>query len=106
MLTVSFGESTMTRAQVQLWHNRFKNGREDVNVDAHPGRPSTSTTDENIETVIKIILNNHRINIREVADNVGISFGSCQAIFSNVLGMKPAVAKIVQKLLNDVEEVQ
>ncbi|XP_018339114.1 PREDICTED: uncharacterized protein LOC108746691 [Trachymyrmex septentrionalis] len=47
-----------------------------------------------------MILENHRITIREVADDVGISFGSCQAIFSDVLGMKHVAAKFVPKLLN------
>ena len=42
----------------------------------------------------------HRITIREVADYVGISYGSCQEIFTNVLGMRRAAAKIVPKLLN------
>ena len=36
MLTLAFGESTMSRIQVQLWYNRIKEGREDVNGDAHP----------------------------------------------------------------------
>ena len=31
MLTAAFGESTMSRTQVQLRYNRFKQGREDVN---------------------------------------------------------------------------
>ena len=47
-----------------------------------------------------IILYNCRMTIREVADDVGISFGSCQAIFTNVLFLKRAAAKIVPKLLN------
>ena len=64
------------RTQVQLWYNRFKEGREDVNDDYRPGRPSTPITDENIEAVKKIILDNRRITIREVADDIGISFGS------------------------------
>lgn len=34
--------------------------------------PSMSTTDENVEKV------DHRITIREDADDVGISFGFCQ----------------------------
>ena len=55
MLTVTFGESTMSRTQVQLWYNWFKEGRECVNDDARPGRLSTSTTDENIEKVKKMI---------------------------------------------------
>ena len=97
--TVASGESTTSRTQVQLWYNRFKEGRTDINDDARPSRLSTSTTDENIEAVKKIILDNRRINIREVADVVGISFGSCQAIFMDILGMKRAAAKIVPKLL-------
>ena len=32
---------------------------------------STSTTDENVEAVKKIILDNHRITITEVANDVG-----------------------------------
>ena len=89
MSTVAFGESTMIRKQVQLWYNRFNEGHEDVNDNA-----------ENIEAVTKMILANRRIIIREVADDVGISFGSCQAIFTYVLSIKRAAAKIVPKLLN------
>ena len=48
----------MNRTQVKLWYNRFKEGRED---DTRTGRPSTSTTDENIEAVKKMILDNRRI---------------------------------------------
>ena len=51
MLTVTYSKSTMSRKQVQLWYNRFKEGREVVNDDACPGRRSTSTTDKNIEAV-------------------------------------------------------
>ena len=43
----------------------------------------------------KIILNNRLITIREVADDVGILFGSCQPIFMDVFDKKRAAAKIV-----------
>ena len=39
MSTVSSDESTMSRPQVQLWYNRFKEGREYVKDDGRPGRP-------------------------------------------------------------------
>ena len=94
MLTVAFGESTISRTQVQLWYNRFKEGREDVRDDARPGRPSTLTTDKNIEAVKQMLLNNRRTTIREVGDDVG------QVIFTDVLGVKRMAAKIVPKLLN------
>ena len=41
----------MSRTQVHLWYNRFKEDREDVNDNARPGRQSLSTTDENIEVL-------------------------------------------------------
>ena len=41
MLIVEFGESTISRAQVQWWYKRFKEGRENVNDDARSGRPGT-----------------------------------------------------------------
>ena len=63
----------MSRTQVQLWYNQFKEGREDVNDDAHPDHPSTSTTDENIEEVKKTILDNRQITIRKVADDIVLS---------------------------------
>ena len=93
MLTVNFSESTMSRTQAQLWYNRFKEGREDINDNARAGRP-------NIEAVKKMILANRRITMTEVADDVGISFGSSQAIFMDVIGVKRAVAIIVPKLQN------
>ena len=40
------------------------------------------------QPMIKMILNNCGITVREVADDVGILFGSCQAIFTTVLDMK------------------
>ena len=60
-----------------LWYYQFKEGREDVNDDARPGRPIASTTDENIKAVKKMMLDNRRISIRKVADDVGVSFGLC-----------------------------
>ena len=69
-----FGKSTMSRMQVQLWYNRFKEGREDVNDDIRPSRQSTTTIDERIETVKKMSFDNCRI--REVTEDVCITLGS------------------------------
>ena len=100
MLTKTYGESAMSKTRVYEWYKRFQYGREDVEDDERPGRPSTSTTDENVEKVKEMVMNDRRIIIKEVADDVSISIGSCHDIFSNVLGMKRVAAKFVPKLLN------
>ena len=53
---------TMSRTQVQLLHSR------DVNDDARPGRPSTSTTNKNSEA-------NEAAN-KMISDNYGIPIPS------------------------------
>ena len=45
----------------------------------------------------KLISDNRRITITDVANDVGILLGLCQAIFTNILGMKCAAAKLVPK---------
>ena len=74
----------------------FSEGQEDVNDEERAGRPSTSTTDENIDKVKKIVL------VSEVAEDlhIYISIGSCNLIFTYDLGMTWVTAKLVPKLLN------
>ncbi|KAG5318831.1 GVQW3 protein, partial [Pseudoatta argentina] len=54
-------------------YKMFSEGREDVNNEERAERPSTSTTDENIDEVKKIVLANRRITVREVAEDLNIS---------------------------------
>ncbi|UYV62475.1 hypothetical protein LAZ67_2000729 [Cordylochernes scorpioides] len=100
MLTVAYGEATLDRSNVYRWYKMFSEGREDVNDEERAGRPSTSTTDEKINEVEKMILANRRITDREVAEDLNISIGSCHSIFINDLGMRRVAAKFVPKLLN------
>ncbi|UYV64694.1 hypothetical protein LAZ67_3001685 [Cordylochernes scorpioides] len=66
MLTVANGEATLDRSNVYRWYKMFSEGREDVNDEERAGRPSTSTTDEKINEVEKMILANRRITVREL----------------------------------------
>ncbi|UYV71996.1 hypothetical protein LAZ67_9001510 [Cordylochernes scorpioides] len=100
MLTVAYGEATLDRSNVYRWYKMFSEGREDVNNEKRAGRPSTSTTDEKINEVEKMILANCRITVREVAEDLNISIGSCHSIFINDLGMRRVAAKFVPDLLN------
>ena len=96
MLTKTYGEFAMSKTRAYEWYTRFQDGRGDVEGDE---RPSTSTNDNNVEKVKEMVMNDRRITITEVDDDV-ISIGSCHEIFSNVLGMKRVAAKFVPKLLN------
>ncbi|KAG5344480.1 MOS1T transposase, partial [Acromyrmex charruanus] len=62
MLIVAYGEATLDRSNVYRWYKMFSEGREDVNDEERAGRPSTSTTDENIDEVKKILANRRITN--------------------------------------------
>lgn len=47
-----------------------------------------------------IVIANKKITIKEVAEEIGIAYGSCEAIFKNIFDMKRVAAKFVPKLLN------
>ena len=52
MLTNAYGESAMSKTRVYEWYKRFQDGREDVEGDERPRRPSTSTTVENVKEMV------------------------------------------------------
>jgi hypothetical protein len=53
-----------------------------VGEDPKSGRTSTSTNDDQVERVRVVIRGNRRLIYREVANEVGISIGSCHQIFT------------------------
>ena len=76
MLTVAYGKATLDRSNVFRCYKMVSERRVDVNDEERGGRPSTSTTDENIDEVRKIVLVNRRFTVREVAEDLNISIGS------------------------------
>jgi len=68
-----------------------------VGEDPRPGRSSTSTNDDNV----KRVRGNRRVTVREVADEVGISIGSCHQILTEKLQMRRVSAEFVPLLMTD-----
>jgi len=91
----------MSRTQCFEWYSRFKTGRTSIDEDPRSGRPSPSTDDVHIDAVRDLILKNRRLTIREIAEDVGISYGSCQAILTEKLNMYHIAAKFVPHVLTE-----
>ena len=60
----------MGRTQVFDWFHRLKEGRTSIKSDPRSGRPSTSRNEEMIAKVRKIVRNNIRLTVREIADDI------------------------------------
>ena len=98
MLTVAYGEATLGRS-LSVVQNVFRGPR-------RCERRRTCRTPELVNHRRKHwwseenILVKRRIIVREVAEDLNISIGSCHSIFTNDLGMRRVAAKFVPKLLN------
>lgn len=100
MLVEAFGDNAMSQSKTFLWYKRFKDGRTCADDDERSGRPSTSTTPENIAKVREAIVADRRRTIHDVCAIVGMSYGSVQRILSDNLGMRRIAAKFVPRLLS------
>ena len=65
------------------------------------GRPSTITTDENIEVVEQIVMCDRQISIRRLAKELAI----IHEIMNNHMGMKKVCTRWIQKLLTPIQRV-
>ena len=51
MLNTAYGDVAMKRTACFKWHERFKDGRQSIEDDERPGRPSTSTDDPQVDKI-------------------------------------------------------
>ena len=91
----------MSRTQFYEWFKRFEKGRMSVGEEPRPGRLSTSTDDDHVERFRAVIRGNRRLPVREVANEVGISIGSCHQILTEKLHIRHISVKFVPRLLTD-----
>ncbi|XP_044746468.1 protein GVQW3-like isoform X2 [Coccinella septempunctata] len=99
MLKKAFGDNCMSKTQAYDWYKSFKDGREVVEDLPRSGRPSTSTTDDNIIQIKKLVLENRHSSVIELARELSIDKMTVHNILTNVLCMKRVAAKLVPKEL-------
>jgi len=97
LLLQAYGEDAMGRTHVFDWFLRFKEDR--TSVESNPARDDRQHREtRKVKAKVRIIIrNNRRLRVREIADDLRISVGSCDAILTEDLHMKRAWAKFVPR---------
>jgi hypothetical protein len=95
----AFGKEAIGHMQAKEWFRWFKGGRTSVESDECSGRPSMSRNQLMTDEVHSVVLDDWRITIRELSNELGLSFGLVQSIMTEDLGMKCVSVKSIPKLL-------
>jgi len=94
-----FPESAPGKSTIKEWYAKFKRGEMSTEDGERSGRPKEAVIDENIKKIHKIILNDRKLKLKEIADIVKISPERVHHIIHEYLGMQKLFAKWVPREL-------
>ena len=94
LINKAYGRAAMSRANVYRWYAGIQDGREDVKDDARSGRPSTARTDENVESVRRLLTEDRRTTLQMIADCLNIGKETVRRILTEDLGKKKDLCEI------------
>ncbi|EGI61741.1 FLJ37770-like protein [Acromyrmex echinatior] len=99
-----YGDNCVAHASVYEWYTRFKNGREDINDDAHTGRPKSTINENSIEVVRNFIKHEPKSSVRYMEMELNIPKSTIYRILTEHLGLQKVCARFVPhnwRLLHD-----
>ena len=95
LLKGDYGDQVLSRAQVNVWHRAFKEGREDAEDEQRPGRPSTTPTEKDVSRVREFLNIDRRASLREISEELNLTYYNVREIVTEKLAMRKLCAKMV-----------
>jgi hypothetical protein len=99
MVRRAYRNEAMSRVRCFEWHTCFKRGRTSLEYDKRSGRPSTSSTPKNVETIRQLVYEDCRRIIKDIVTIVNVSCGTVQTILTCDLNMCRVAANFVPSIL-------
>ena len=98
-----FKDSAPSYHTVTKWVAEFKDPERGFEDEPRMGHPSTTTADENIQAVERIVMRDRQISIRRVVEELAIRKTTIHEIVNNHMGMKKVCTWWVKKLLTPIQ---
>ncbi|XP_035225628.1 uncharacterized protein LOC118198134 [Stegodyphus dumicola] len=95
-----------SKTTICRWYGDFKHGRADANDAALSGRSNEAVSPKNVKQVLKIVMNDRKVKVREIAELVNISTGSASMILHEKLRMKKVFPKWIPHVLTMEQKQQ
>jgi len=100
ILAETLGEHAPSYTTIKIWVTQFKRGDFSTCDAPRPGRPKTVTTQEIIDQLHELILEDRRISAKSITEQLGFSRERVGSIIHEDLDMRKLSAKWVPKCLN------
>ena len=94
-----YQEHCPSYATVKRWAAECRRGRKSLEDESRSGRPVEATTEENISALEKIIRDDRRVTVREIAYSLGIGLATVDRIIHEHLCMSKVCARWVPRML-------
>ncbi|CAH1961450.1 unnamed protein product [Acanthoscelides obtectus] len=94
------------QSTISRWYGEFKRGRVSLSDDPRVGAPRTAVTQENVDTVRKLIIEDRHVTYREIEASLKISKTSIQKNLHEELGIRKLVSRWIPHLINSENKRQ
>ena len=88
----TYGEHSLSRAQVFRWHKSFLEGREQVEDEPRAGRTSTSKTDDSVKRVRSLVRSDRRLTLRMISSELNLNRFNVHQILTQHLDVRNVYA--------------
>ena len=88
-----YKESAPSHGMIHKWFTEFRCGCISTSDAERPGRPKEVTSQEMIDKIHDIVLNDCRLKVRMISETVNISVGRVWHILHECLGMRKVSAR-------------
>ncbi|CAH1995147.1 unnamed protein product [Acanthoscelides obtectus] len=88
-----FGNEAPHQSTISSWYGEFKRGRVSLSDDPRVGAPQRAVTQENVDAVRKLIIEDIHVTYREIEASLKISKTSIQKILHEELGVRKLVSQ-------------
>ena len=96
--------SMLCRDHVFKWYKAFSEGHESIKDEPRSGSPSTSKTENNVETVGALVRSDRRLTVQMIASELNLNHTMVHQILTEELAMKKLCVKFVPKNLTIEQE--
>jgi transposase len=104
MLQTVYGDECLSRSSVYEWFKRFKDWREDLQVDPRSGHPSTAGNADIIANVHELVTRGRRLALRMMLDKLNNNMETIRQILHENLRKRMICAKFVPHSLTDEQK--